>query len=173
MRTIGRSFGLWLLFFVLAALSLGCAYLVGYWAVFNDHWMAALSLDHMTQLPLPVFIGMSLVAGAFTLIASRLASFAKGRAVNPHVLIVVALLLWAALYVATYETFELMDVYPFAGLFVISFLLFRLETRVVAAILFGIVVLAFYMMSAKELGERDAERVQSVAGSQIEYAIVG
>lgn len=168
MRIIGRSAGALFLACVLVAMLLLSGYLVGYWAQLGESWIDALTRDRLIALPVHVVVGLSLVAGVFSLMAGRLAAYATGERVRPVVLIVVALLVWAAMYLATYDTFELMDMYPFVGLFVISFLLFRMETRVVAAILFGIMVFAFYIMSAKELGERDAERLQVSTCNPIE-----
>lgn len=140
------------------ALLLACAYLGGYWNVFGVEWQSAVTLERLTSLPWKITAGFVGVATAFAFLAQRLKGYALGRDMNKLGLVAFALSILGAMYVATYDQLTLMDAYPFVGLLAISLLLFRFESRVVAAVLVGVIMLSFYAMGAKELGERDAER---------------
>ncbi len=69
-----------------------------------------------------------------------------------------ALSMLAAMYVAAYDQFTILDVYPFIGLLVISLLLFRFESRVVAAVLVGVHNARLLHAWCQGIGDRDAER---------------
>ncbi len=147
-------------------LVLACTYLVGYWSVFGEQWHSLVTVDRLVSLPFNIGIGFSVVAAAFVFMGHRLKVFACGQDINIPGLIFFALCVLAAMYVAIYDVLTLKDVYPFAGLLVVSLLLFRFESRVVAAVLVGVIMLSFYAIGAKELGERDAERMQLNTASQ-------
>ncbi len=160
MRITGRNIGGWLLVSIPVLILLGCAYLVGYWTVLDESWAEAISVSRLMSLPLPVLGGFGVVSVALAFMAARLTAYAHGQPVKLGRLIFGALALFAALYGATYDDLGLVDLYPLVALLVISFLLFRVETKVVAAILFGVIMVSFFSLNAKELGERDAERAQ-------------
>jgi len=158
MRITAVSAGIGLLALGFIVLMLACAYLVGYWNVLGESWHAMVTLDRLFSLPMKVGFGFVVVATVFAVIAHRLKGYACGQKMNIFGLLLFALSMLAAMYIAIYDAFTLMDVYPFVGLLVISLLLFRFEDRVVAAVLVGSIVLGFYILGAKELGERDGER---------------
>ena len=158
MRITAVNIGLILLALGATALLFSCAYLVGYWNVFGEQWQSLVTLKRLTALPWKMNVGFTLIATAFVYIAYRLKRYACGQAMNRFGLIVFGLAVLAAMYVAIYDELTIMDLYPFAALLVITLLLFRFESRVVAAVLVGIIMLSFYALGTKELGERDAKR---------------
>ncbi|QJB55555.1 hypothetical protein [Pseudodesulfovibrio sp. zrk46] len=160
MRTTGASAAACLLALA-AVLLMACGYLIGYWQVFGEGVFASVTMERLLSLPVKVIAGFSMIAAAFVFIAGRLKGYACGRKLNVLALVLFALGLLAAMYVATYDRFSLMDLYPFAGVLVVSLLLFRFESRSVAALSVGIILFGFYVIGAKELGERDAERMQN------------
>ncbi len=160
MRITALNAGIALLVLGLITLVLACAYLFGYWSVFGEQWHSLITLDRLTTLPAKTNAGFAVVAIATIFIAHRLKAYAQGQGINTLNLVVFGLCVLAAMYVAIYDELSLKDVYPFIGLFVVSLLLFRFESRVVAAVLVGVIMLSFYAIGAIELGERDAKRAQ-------------
>lgn len=173
MRITAHNAGFGLLALGLAALVLACAYLAGYWSFLGVQWHSLVTLERLSALPLKISVGFAGVAAAFVFMAHRLKAYACGRNLNVLVLIVFALCVLAAMYVAAYDELSLKDVYPFAGLLTVTLLLFRFESRVVAAILVGIIMLSFYAIGAMELGERDAKRTQLNAHSHATQLVAG
>lgn len=160
MRITGRSLGIGLSTIGVAALLMTCGYLIGYWNTLGEGWTHSLSPEGLHALSRKIIAGFTVLAVAFAYIVHKLTRHATGHAVSPFGLTCLSLALLAAMYVATYDHLKLLDIYPFAGLLVMALLMFRMESRVVAAVVFGVVILVFYILGAKELGERDALRMQ-------------
>jgi len=155
-----------------ALVLLGAGYLVGYWAVYGESWLASLTIKRMISMPWQMVAGFAFIAIAYGAIVGRLIGFGKGRSLNRSGLVLASLGLLAAMYLATYDQLTLIDAYPFAALFVLLLLIFRFERRVVAAVVVGVILLSFYILGAKELGERDAER-SLLAMHQYQILIIG
>lgn len=157
MRITGHSIALPLCLPLPVLVILGCAYRVGFVGLPNVGPETILSWQ-VDTLPRNVVFGLGVIAALFGVLAHRLMAYVNGYAVRPVTLVTFVLAVLGAVYLATYETVGLIDLYPFAALFVVSMLIFRFETKEVAAILFGVIVVAFFSLGAKEIGERDAEK---------------
>jgi len=138
---------------------MGCAYVFGYWDVSEESVIDAFTIQRLFSLPWKVWTGFGAVATAYAGLTLWLVAYAKGLQIKPVAMVAAALALFIAMHLAIYERFELMELYPFAGFFVVSLLIFRFETKIVAAVLFAVIVIVFYALCAKELGERDAKEI--------------
>ncbi len=82
MRITAVNAGVGLLALGLVVLVLVCAYLVGYWSVFGEHWYTLITLERLLSLPTKVGAGFAVMAMAFVFIAYRLKGYACGRKLN-------------------------------------------------------------------------------------------